>query len=139
MIEILVLFRLFKNIGLIVASKGRPKFLFQLLLVVFWFGSEIVGGFLGAVIEVIATGNEEPSMLLAWLVGIAGAALSAFILFQIAKALPPLAVYPAPGHESYGDWQNPGDPRTAPIRSDNTAFTETPPRNPAPPDDRFHR
>jgi uncharacterized membrane protein YeaQ/YmgE (transglycosylase-associated protein family) len=138
-IEILVLFRLCKNIGLILAAKGRAKLPFQLLLVFLWFGAELAGVILGVIVEAIASGEDNPSLLLAYLFGFVGAGFSAFILFQIAKALPSLVIAAPPDEQYYRHWQDGHDPRDVnrPVSSNNEGIIEGQLPGPSQLDDRF--
>jgi MFS family permease len=92
MIEIIVLINLAKKIGAIVEEKGRNKGRYQLMLVLFWFGGEIFGGLIGAILAEIALENEGSGQLLAYLFAIICAVLGAVTAFLIAKNLEPISV-----------------------------------------------
>ncbi|MHB1571842.1 MAG: hypothetical protein ACYC0H_21920 [Solirubrobacteraceae bacterium] len=90
MLEIIILVTLAKKIGAIVEAKGRKKGRYQFMLVVFWFGGEIFGAIVGAIISEIALENEGPGQLLAYAFAILCAILGVVIAFLIAKNLEPL-------------------------------------------------
>ena len=119
MLEILLLITFCKRIGRIVAAKGRAKIGYQLMVVLFWFGGEFFGAVLGVIAEIIISGREEPTLLSAYVCGLAFAALGAYVAFLIARNVTPLNVE-VPMDDSYSDrWhrtadssdlQRPGEP-----------------------------
>jgi hypothetical protein len=115
-LEILILYKLCKNIGQILEAKGRPKFPFQLLVVVAWFGGEVGGGILGAIVESLALEGQEPTMLFAYIFALIGAALGAFIVFRIAKSLPSIQEYNDPGDDYGAHFQDARGQYNAPNR-----------------------
>ena len=132
MLEIIILIVLAKNIGKKVAEKGHKKFPYQLLVVALWFGGEILGGVLGAVIEIAAGEGQEPTLILDDFFGLAGAILGAVIAFAVAGRLEPV-----PRDE---DWY-PDDDYARKFRGDDAPpgrsgeeFTDRPDR---PPEDRI--
>jgi hypothetical protein len=100
-LEIFVVAILWRNIGKIVAAKGRKRLPYQLMVVAAWLGGEVVGLFVGMIVDMIATGNEEPSLLFPYFTALTGAAAGAYISFLIAKAMPPIMpAEPADGYSS---------------------------------------
>src|SRR5262245_2158140 len=88
MLEIILLITLGKRIGNIVRPKGHKAGLYQFLLVILWFGGEILGAIFGTIIGAVVLQQNEPT-LLAYLFALLGAAAGAVIAFVIAKNLPP--------------------------------------------------
>lgn len=80
MLEILALIWLGKRIGAIVRDKGRKAGGYQFLLVVMWFGGEIVGAIIGAIL----TGGDG---LAPYIFALFGAAAGAGITFWIVNSL----------------------------------------------------
>ena len=93
MLEILLLRKIARHIGEIARGKGRTAWPFYLLLVVLWFGGEITGGIIGALLgEMFGW-----SGLLIYLIALAGAAASAALSFFIVSRLKSLnESFPAP-------------------------------------------
>ncbi len=89
MLEIIILFKLCGSIGRIVEKKGRRSGWYKLLLILFWFGGEVVGGICGAIMVAVANGTDDAGMGAAYLCALLGAVLGAFIAFTIAKGVPP--------------------------------------------------
>jgi uncharacterized membrane protein YgaE (UPF0421/DUF939 family) len=90
MLEILLLFWLGRKIAAIAGDKGRSGVLFVILLLFLWIGGEFFGAILGAVISIMATGQEEPNFLMVYGLALLGAATGAVISFLIAHAVPPV-------------------------------------------------
>ncbi len=90
MIEIFVLITLSRQIGAKVAAKGHNKLPYQLLLFALWFGGEIGGGIVGALISVFVMHDDEPSVLFIYLFALAGAVVGAVIAHAIAGSLRPV-------------------------------------------------
>src|SRR5947209_6026754 len=88
MLKILILIGLARRLGAKVAEKGHKKLPYQLLLWFLWFGGEIVGAFLGAVVEVGLTGREPT--ILTYLFALGGAIVGAVVAFAIANSLAPV-------------------------------------------------
>lgn len=81
MIEILILIALTKKIGSICEDKGHSAGKYKLYTVLLWFGGEIGGGILGAII-----GDGEMGM--AYILALVGAITGAVLSFVIANNLP---------------------------------------------------
>ena len=79
MLEIALLIVLTRKIGEICREKGRKATGYKILTVVLWFGGEIVGAIIGALI----TGGQES--LTIYILALAGAGAGAGIAFFIAK------------------------------------------------------
>ena len=89
MIEILILFSLCKQIGQKARDKGRKATGYQFMLVMFWFGGEIVTALIAGIILGVMYGDQAESyMLIAYAAAIVGAALGALVAFQIVAMLP---------------------------------------------------
>ncbi|HLO16486.1 MAG TPA: hypothetical protein VK206_16760 [Anaerolineales bacterium] len=82
MLEILVLIVLTRRIGTIVEPKGYKSGGYKLLAVLLWFGGEILGAIIGAVIA----RRDESAQCLIYLIALTGAAIGGFIAYAIAKA-----------------------------------------------------
>jgi len=83
MLEILALIGLTKTIGKIVEGKGYKSGGYKLLTVLMWFGGEILGAIIGAM---VAEGGES-AQCLTYLFALAGAGLGAFGAYSIANSL----------------------------------------------------
>jgi hypothetical protein len=93
MLEIILIIVFCKRIGEIVGRKGHRKFPFQLMLVALWFGGEILGGILGAVIALAlpdGRGRTEPSLLFIYPFAIGGAIVGVLIAFAVANRIAPV-------------------------------------------------
>jgi membrane protein DedA with SNARE-associated domain len=92
MIEILVLYKLCKDLGRNARAKGRRAIGYQLLLILFWIGGEFFGTFVGAIALVVLGellgGLPEAAMLLVYAAALAGAIFGAWIVFRIVRNLP---------------------------------------------------
>lgn len=88
MLEIILLFALGRRVGNIVRAKGHKAGLYQFLLVILWFGGEILGAIFGAIVGAAVFQQAEP-MGFAYLFALLGAAAGAVVAFVIAKNLPP--------------------------------------------------
>jgi len=89
MLEILLIIHLCKKIGTKIRSRGGSPGGYQALLVLMWFGGEILGAILGGVFTAIINPHEE-MFLLAYLFAIIGAVIGAATAFWIAdRANPP--------------------------------------------------
>src|SRR5689334_4550179 len=82
MLEIIVLWLTGKKIAGIASDKGLPGFLFVIMLVVLWFGGEIVGAVIG-----VATNHGEVGAT-AYLFALMGAGMGALASFIIVSAIP---------------------------------------------------
>jgi hypothetical protein len=92
MLEIILLITLTRRIGHILEQKGRKSGWYKLLTVLLWFGGEIIGGIIGAVIAEIGGLNQA----LIYLIALMGAAAGAGAAFLIAKAVSPITEYSPP-------------------------------------------
>lgn len=91
MLEILALWMLCSTLGKMARAKGRKAIGYQVMAVCFWFGGEILGGIVGAVIEVVRQGpNATGPGLMAYVFALCGAAAGAAVSYLIVKSLPPL-------------------------------------------------
>lgn len=88
MLEILLLVFLCKRLGAMLREKGRSAGWMQFLLVVCWFGGELVCG-VAIVVFMQMAGSSEPGVG-AYLGALLGAAGGATIVFVIANSLAPL-------------------------------------------------
>ncbi|MEW6129679.1 MAG: hypothetical protein AB1757_21745 [Acidobacteriota bacterium] len=78
MLEIILLIVLTRKIGEICESKGRKATGYKILTVVLWFGGEIVGAIIGAILA----GGEG---VMVYVMALIGAAIGASIAFLLAK------------------------------------------------------
>ncbi|HEX8175895.1 MAG TPA: hypothetical protein VF543_12315 [Pyrinomonadaceae bacterium] len=92
MLEILLLINLTRRIGHILEQKGRKSGWYKFLTVLLWFGGEIIGGIIGAVIAEIGGLNQA----IIYLVALIGAAAGAGLSFLIAKSVSPVTEYSPP-------------------------------------------
>jgi hypothetical protein len=89
-LELIFLYYLCKNLGRNLRQKGRKPLLFQIMLVLMWFGGEVAGGIVAAVVYVLVQGQAPPEFSLpVYLGAIAGAACGAGFCFMIAWLVPP--------------------------------------------------
>ena len=94
MLEIFAIYQFCKKLGIKLRAKGRNPLGFQILLVVCWFGGELIGGFTAAVICAIADGRvNEGINPLAYLGALVGAVGGASIVYLIAHSLSPKGQY----------------------------------------------
>jgi hypothetical protein len=88
MLEILLLVFLCKSVGGILREKKRSPILFQVMMVVAWFGGEIAG-FIGYGIYMGATGGEfDFTGYIAALGGAVAGAATVFLLAYLVPAAP---------------------------------------------------
>ena len=87
MIEILLLIHFCKKIGNIVRPKGHSVGLWRFFLVGAWFGGEILGGIIGAIISGATEDGADRLNMPAYLCALVGAALGAILVFKLANAL----------------------------------------------------
>ena len=92
MIEIIALIAITRNIGNIVRAKGHKAAGYQWTTVGLWFLFEIIGMIIG----VIITGGSENLQCLAYLFGLAGAALGGWLGYRRAKNADYAPDYPMP-------------------------------------------
>ena len=86
MLEILALWHLTKKVGQMVEEKGRKSGWYKALTVFLWFGGEIFGGIVGALLLGDGIGL--------YLLALAGAASGAATAYLIAKNMTPAPVTP---------------------------------------------
>lgn len=91
MLEIILLIYLTRKIGAIVGAKGRKAGWYKFMTVLLWFGCEVIGAIIGAIIVGISNGPQP----LVYLFALCGAALGALASFLVAKAVPPVTVMTA--------------------------------------------
>jgi len=94
MLEIWAIWALTKKIGSMLEEKGRKSGWYKVLTVILWFGGEIVGAIIGAVI----TGGDEDAACLLYAFALGGAAAGAGIAYAIASSVP--AVYRPPSQDT---------------------------------------
>jgi uncharacterized membrane protein YeaQ/YmgE (transglycosylase-associated protein family) len=93
MLEILILINLCRRIGERVREKGRKAGGYQFMLVMFWFAGEIGAAVVTTIVLVVVHGADyEKYIFLAYIAAIVGAAILAWLAFQIVASLPPLGV-----------------------------------------------
>jgi hypothetical protein len=89
MIEIIILFKLCGRIGEAARDKGRRAIGYQLMLLLFWFGGEVVTALLAGMAIAALCGEEfKKYLLFVYIAAVAGAALGAWIAFRIVAGLP---------------------------------------------------
>ena len=96
MLEIILVIGLCKSLGKMLRAKGRNPVWIQVMLVAFWILGEFIGGFVGAIVNVIQHGEGAPMSFGIYLFAIAGAALGAGITFLIAWLMPAENTEPHP-------------------------------------------
>jgi hypothetical protein len=124
MLEILLLVFLCKRLGAMLREKGRSAGWMQFLLVICWFGGELVCG-VAIVVFMQMAGSQEPGIG-AYFGALLGAAGGATIVFIIAHNLAPLnqqrpfsafpVMHPGSGYGP-GPSSSPPPPPGPPIRS----------------------
>lgn len=133
MLEIVAIFFCCKSLGDMLRRKGRKPLVFQILLVLSWFGGEILAAMVYTIALMVINGGEPPEFdFTIYFVSLLGAACGAGFWFLIAWMLPALDVpqstrhlNPLPDHlraPTYGSPPNfgpPTDPKNpyAPPRS----------------------
>jgi hypothetical protein len=85
-LELIVLIMLCRSIGKKVRAKGRAPLGYQMLLLAMWFGGEVGGGILGAMVSVV-TRNEESAFLMAYGIAVIAAIAGVTITFVIVNNL----------------------------------------------------
>lgn len=118
MLEILFLWFLTRQIRNIVEPKGRKPFGYQAMLVVFWFGGEILGAFIGSLLF-----RQSDSQCLVYIPALVCAGIGAGIAFLIASSVSPVA----PQMPTYPGQVPPAMPGAAP-----PSLGQIPPPTPAP-------
>jgi hypothetical protein len=104
MLEILILIRLGQGISNRARDKGRSGGLFVVLLLLLWFGGEICGGIAGAVIGMVAMGQDEPALVVCYLGALVGAAIGAVVAFAIVNNLSPVRKSDDYGDEDFEEY-----------------------------------
>jgi hypothetical protein len=89
MLEIILLIALCRNLGNKLRAKARTPWPFQLMLVLAWFGGELVG----AVVGVVISGDEGGCLL--YLFALMGAAVGAAMVSILVHYLPALETVPS--------------------------------------------
>src|SRR5262245_43676532 len=93
--EIIILWRMWHRIGHKAQLKGASPLKYQLLLILFWFGGEFMGGILAAFVTVFLYGGIPEggySLILAYIFAIALAVLGVWFVFNTVENLPEPAV-----------------------------------------------
>jgi succinate dehydrogenase / fumarate reductase cytochrome b subunit len=109
MLEILILINLCRRIGERVREKGRKAGGYQFMLVMFWFAGEIGAAVVTTIVLVVVHGADyEKYIFLAYIAAIVGAAILAWLAFQIVASLPPLGVESRKSMRINGLVQTPG-------------------------------
>lgn len=90
MLEILLLFKLCKHIGLLAKEKGLKPIKYQLLLIVLWIGVECVVGTSGYLTLFFLYGEEQAEALYFafYFIALVGSVISVWLLFNYVKSLP---------------------------------------------------
>jgi hypothetical protein len=92
MIEILLLHFLCKKMGTVLRDKGwSTTFWLQLAVVIMWFGSMLVAGFVYTVFVAISQGEAaaaQPNLLVLYPVSFLGAGLGVGLLFTVVSFFP---------------------------------------------------
>ena len=89
MLEILALIAMGKSIAAKARAKGRSGTPYVFLLLALWFGGEIFGAIVAAILTE-PDANGEPNMLVMYLGALVCAAIGAVIAFVIVGALQPI-------------------------------------------------
>ena len=97
--EILLLIFLCRRLGQMLRAKGRTAGWFQALLVVCWFGGELVGGVAMLVLFGASPGGGIDAS--AYFGALLGAAGGAVIVFVLANTLAPLHAPPEPRFNAF--------------------------------------
>ena len=92
MLEILLLFWLCSSLGKILRAKGRKPLMFQIGLVLSWFGAEFAGGVVAGIIQAVRLEGRQPEGFdfSIYIFALVGAACAAGFWFFIANVLPPV-------------------------------------------------
>lgn len=98
MIEIIALIFICRTIGNIARNKGRAAIVYQALGVGLWFAFAFAGAVAAIIIAAVATGSEDPSMLIVYAGALLGAFMSMIFSIGLVGILPsrvdPLAHIP---------------------------------------------
>ena len=91
MLEIVAIVMLCSAVGKMAREKGRTAIGYQFMTVGFWFGGEIFGAIVGAVLDLVLHGEAAQGFsLFAYLFALGGAAVGAVVAYLIVKSLPPV-------------------------------------------------
>jgi hypothetical protein len=92
MLEIFLIIAISKKIAAMLNEKGRSAAGYVILFVVLWFGGEVVGGVIGAIVSMAADPNPNAMNAgfpwMAYLMALVGAAIGGGIGYAIAAAVP---------------------------------------------------
>ncbi len=109
MLEIIIVWKLCQSIGNKMRAKGRSATWLQVLLVVSWFGTEFVCGFIGGMLS--EPTPEDGFPLLPYVLALVGAACAAGVCFLIAHSLSDLSGDRSQQYAYDGDdFEDPGNP-----------------------------
>src|ERR1700761_2385777 len=87
MLEILFVVSLWKKMGEMMRNKGYNKpFWFQFFVPVFWFGGEVFGAFVVAIVRAIQGQRDTGFDLFLYLFALLGAGVGAGVIFLIASS-----------------------------------------------------
>jgi hypothetical protein len=106
-LEIILIVVLSKKIAAMMKEKGRNPAGYIVLFVLLWFGCEVIGFIIGAVISV----SQDPRAfdqgidLLSYIIGLLGAAVGGTTGYLIASAMPPVRRRDWEVDEDYDDFQ----------------------------------
>jgi membrane protein DedA with SNARE-associated domain len=92
MLEILLLWALTKRIGNIVEQKGHKSGWYKVLTVILWFGGEVTGAIVGAMMS----GTSQSTQCGVYIIALMGAAAGAGIAYLIASNVSPVNPTPPP-------------------------------------------
>jgi hypothetical protein len=92
MLEIFLIIAISKKIAAMLKEKGRSAAGYVILFVVMWFGGEIVGAVIGAIVTIAADPNPNAMNAgfpwMAYVMALVGAAIGGGIGYAIAAAVP---------------------------------------------------
>ncbi|HEV7404574.1 MAG TPA: hypothetical protein VGO11_16660 [Chthoniobacteraceae bacterium] len=87
MLEILLLIALCKKMGSMMRAKGYEKpFWFQFFVPVCWFGGEVAGAIIYAVLALSRGGSQEGFDFMGYVAALIGAGVGAGVIFLIANS-----------------------------------------------------
>lgn len=130
MLEIILLVWLCSSLGKILRAKGHKPLVFQILLVVSWFGAEFVVGFVAGFIRAVQLGNAQPQGfdITGYVFALIGAACAGGFWFLVANLMPRVQPAYSPDYAKTDpiigpppDFAPPADPNNpySPPRADN--------------------
>ena len=99
MLEIIIIILLCRKIWEVADDRGVSPIMYVCLLIAFWFGGEIVGAIIGAIVAVaILHANDNLSVIMiSWVGALCGAACGAMLAFVL------VSVHPVPDQPSLMD------------------------------------